>query len=93
MLNKTVSHIAQVIRVIFSGFCLYLVYLLTQQWALDLYGELMFPGWIQVSLFAIAAGGIFPRAQHFSLDNDSDIRMLVGGIWAFWLGMAASFLP
>ncbi|EIJ35736.1 hypothetical protein [Thiothrix nivea] len=93
MIKEYLPYLTQLARLLFSLFCLYLVYQLTQQWALDLYGELMFPGWIQVSLFAIAAGGIFPRAQHFSLDNDSDIRMLTGGLWAFWLGMAASFLP
>lgn len=93
MFKTIMAYIAQVIRIILSGFCLYLVYLFTRQWALDLYSELVFPGWIQVSLFAIAAGGIFPRSLRFSLDNETDINTLMGGGWALFLGLLASFLP
>lgn len=93
MLKTIMAYVAQIIRIILSGFCLYLVYLFTQPWALELYSELEFPGWIQVSLFAIAAGGIFPRSRQFSFDNETDIKTLMGGVWALFFGLLASFLP
>ena len=80
-------------RVAVSGLLLWLVWYLTQPWAIELYQKLFFPGWVQVSLLVISAGLIFPKAARFDCLHGNDALQLAMGLMVFGLAMAATFLP
>lgn len=83
----------QWLRFYYSLISLYMVLQLTQPWAIALYQQLMIPGWVQVSQFAISAGLIFPTTKYFNWENRGDVLRLTAGIFISCLAWAASFLP
>jgi hypothetical protein len=52
-------------RLAYAGLNLFIVWELTKPWAIELYQQLVVPGWVQVSLFAISAGLVFPAFSCF----------------------------
>lgn len=72
-------------RLVYSGVLLWVVGLLTQPWALRDFEKWGWElGWVQVSLFAIASGFMFPKATKLKpltvdgrLVNDS-VQFVVG---------------
>jgi hypothetical protein len=80
-------------RLAYACLMLFIVWTLTQPWAIESYQELIFPGWIQVSLFTIASGLMFPKSRRFDLEEGSDGVQFTAGMFISWLAWAASFLP
>jgi hypothetical protein len=80
-------------RFAYSAFNLFIVWQLTQPWAISLYSEWETAGYIQVSLFVIAAGLVFPLKRRFEWDDDGDVFQLRVGVFVSWIAWAASFLP
>ena len=80
-------------RVAYSAFNLFIVWRLTQPWVINFYSELEIPGYVQVSLFVIAAGLVFPTKRRFDWDDDGDVFQVRIGVFVSWLAWAASFLP
>jgi hypothetical protein len=80
-------------RLAYACLLLFLVWKLTQPWAIESYQSFMFPGWIQVSLFAIGAGLMFPKSKRFNPIGDSDSYQFIAGLFVSSLAWAAAFLP
>jgi hypothetical protein len=80
-------------RLAYSAVNLFIAWHLTEPWAIELYSELEFPGWFQVSLFVISAGLVFPRTRRFDWEEEEDVTQTILGTFVSGLALAASFLP
>lgn len=88
----------QYARLAYACLLLWMVWTLTQPWALELYTEWgRAAGWLQVSLFALAAGLMIPKAKTLvsptpdgELTNDA--LQFVGGMACSIIAWAMSFL-
>jgi hypothetical protein len=83
----------QLARLLYSVFSLFIAWHLSQPWAISLYSKLEFPGWVQVSLFLISAGMLFPKNRRFDWNRDRDVMQVRRGLFMSGLALAASFLP